>query len=196
MQINDKTYRTIWLKDGDTTTVQIIDQRRLPHEWVIQDLKSFEDAAIAIKDMAVRGAPLIGVTAAYGLYLAALHGPKDRLEFDKYMEKVAQELLHTRPTAINLQWAIERQLNAMKHGLSPEAKTKISLEAANLIAEQDIEMCRLIGEHGLEIIREISKRKNGEAVQILTHCNAGWLGTVDWGTATAPIYNTYTCMGG
>lgn len=188
MQINDRPYRTIWLKEGDPTTVQVIDQRVLPHQLIIQDLKSFEDAAEAIKDMTVRGAPLIGVTAAYGLYLAALYGPQDDREFDKHIKSAAETLLATRPTAVNLQWAIQKMLEAVAMAVTPIAKTKVALDTANQLAEDDIEMCRQIGEYGLQIIEELVRKKNGETVNILTHCNAGWLGTVDWGTATAPIY--------
>lgn len=188
MQINNRPYRTIWLKEGDAKTVQIIDQRMLPHQLVIQDLKTFQDAEAAIKDMTVRGAPLIGVTAAYGLYLAALQAPDEPQAFEEFIQEAARTLLATRPTAINLQWAIEKQLEAMAMGSSPEAKTKIALETANELAEDDIEVCRRIGEHGLQIIEKIAEAKNGKTVNILTHCNAGWLGTVDWGTATAPIY--------
>ncbi|MGZ5282337.1 MAG: S-methyl-5-thioribose-1-phosphate isomerase [Bacteroidia bacterium] len=188
MQINNQPYRTIWLKENDPRTVQVLDQRMLPHQVVVQDLKTYQDAENAIKDMMVRGAPLIGVTAAYGLYLAALHAPSTPAQFDLYITEAANALGATRPTAINLHWAITRQLEAMKLGTTPEAKTKIALETANTIAEEDIEVCRTIGEHGLHIIEEISKKKGGGVVNILTHCNAGWLGCVDWGTATAPIY--------
>ncbi|MDQ3072671.1 MAG: S-methyl-5-thioribose-1-phosphate isomerase [Bacteroidota bacterium] len=188
MNIGEKHYRTIWLKPDHPTVVQVIDQRLLPHQLVIMDLETWEDAETAIKDMVVRGAPLIGITAAYGLYLAALHGPKNPEEFNLHIMKVAERLMDTRPTAINLQWAIIRILDTLRHGTSPEAKTKLALETANLLAEEDIEVCRQIGEHGLRLLEEIAAKKAGEPVQILTHCNAGWLGCVDWGTATAPIY--------
>jgi methylthioribose-1-phosphate isomerase len=188
MQINNRPYRTIWLKDNDAETVQIIDQRNLPHELVIRDLTTYGDAVVAIQDMVVRGAPLIGVTAAYGMYLAALHAPKDPVQFKAFIETAANELASTRPTAINLQWAIDKQLETIRSAGAIDAKIKAAFDNANLIAEQDIEVCRSIGENGLHIIEEIARRKNGKPVNILTHCNAGWLGCVDWGTATAPIY--------
>jgi methylthioribose-1-phosphate isomerase len=188
MDIENKKYRTIWLKEGDPTTVQVIDQRMLPHQLTFFDLKKYEDAVFAIKQMLVRGAPLIGVTAAYGLYLAALQAPKDPRDFDAFIEIAAQELGNTRPTAINLAWAIEKQLHAMSFGTTPEAKMKVALDTANKIAENDIAVCKSIGDNGVKIIEEIAARKKGETVNILTHCNAGWLGCVDWGTATAPIY--------
>jgi methylthioribose-1-phosphate isomerase len=186
MNIKGKHYRTIWIKKNDEKTVQIIDQRSLPHRFVIEDLKSVEDVAKAIKDMYVRGAGLIGAAAGYGMYLAALRAPKKN--FNSFMERAGDKLKNTRPTAVNLAWAVERQLKAIKRLKNVEEKIKITLETANKIADEDAEYCRMIGEHGLKIIKEISRKKKGKTVNILTHCNAGWLAFVDWGSATAPIY--------
>ena len=189
MNVKGKHYRTIWLKEGDEKTVQIIDQRNLPHEFVIEDLKTVDDIAKAIKEMHVRGAGLIGATAGYGMYIAALEADNDN--FDGSLKKSAEKLIATRPTAMNLQWAVERQLNEIKKGSIPEEKIKIALKTANEIADEDADFCKRLGEHGLKIIEEISKKKNGETVNILTHCNAGWLAFVDYGSATAPIYAAF-----
>lgn len=190
MQINNNAFRTIWLSPDDDKVVQVIDQRMLPHELVIRDLHTFEEAEYAIREMIVRGAPLIGVTAAYGIYLATLQAPqKDMVTFDEYMENAAEVLNASRPTAVNLAWAIAVQKEALAKGETIEEKRKIALETANQLAANDIETCRRIGEHGLAIIRQLAEAKApGAPVNILTHCNAGWLGCVDWGTATAPIY--------
>src|SRR6266566_834483 len=142
MNIGNQPYRTIWLKPGDPTTVQVIDQRFLPHQLLVKDLKTLEDAEQAIKEMIVRGAPLIGVTAAYGLYLAALKAPVQLHLFENYMADAADRLLATRPTAINLRWAIQKQMEAIAYGTTAEAKIKIALENANSLADEDIETCR------------------------------------------------------
>lgn len=190
MRVNGNHFRTIWVNDGDKRIIRIIDQRYLPHKFVIEDLSSLAGAVTAIKDMHVRGAGLIGVTAAYGMYLAALEAPED-CAFDDYMEKAGAGLKSSRPTAVNLSWAIYRQLQAIKDGTSAGDKILIALKTAGEIADMDAESCRKIGEHGFEIISEISRRKNGRTVNILTHCNAGWLAFVDYGTATAPIYAAF-----
>lgn len=186
MNIKGKHYRTIWLKENDKNVVQIIDQRSLPHQFVIEDLKYVEDVARAIKDMHVRGAGLIGVAAGYGMYLAALQAPSN--DFDSFMVSAGNKLKNTRPTAVNLAWAVERQLNAVKQSNDIAEKIKIAFETANKIADEDVEYCRMIGRHGLKIIRKLSRKKKGEPVNVLTHCNAGWLAFVDYGSATAPIY--------
>lgn len=143
-----------------------------------------------ITDMHVRGAGLIGVTAAYGMYLAALEALEVNT-FDDYMKKAGARLKSARPTAVNLSWAVDRQLQAIKDGKSVDTKIIIALRTAGEIADLDAESCRKIGEHGFEIISEVSRRKNGRTVNILTHCNAGWLAFVDYGTATAPIYAAF-----
>jgi methylthioribose-1-phosphate isomerase len=186
MNIKGKHYRTIWIKKNDEKTVQIIDQRSLPHRFVIEDLKSVEDVAKAIKNMYVRGAGLIGAAAGYGMYLAALQAPQKN--FNSFMRGAGDKLKDTRPTAVNLAWAVGRQLKAIKRKKNIVEKIKIALETANKIADEDAEYCRMIGKHGLKIIKEISQKKKGEPVNILTHCNAGWLAFVDYGSATAPIY--------
>lgn len=189
MKINNQHYRTIWLKEGDDQTVQIIEQRFLPHEFFIEDLTTVDEVAVAIKDMHVRGAGLIGATAGYGMYIAALQSAKEH--FDSDINKYAQQLIATRPTAVNLSWAVKRQLEAMKNASSVDEKIQIAKQTAIEIADEDADFCRRIGEHGVEIIKEIAKAKNGEPVNILTHCNAGWLAFVDYGSATAPIYEAF-----
>ncbi|MFH1311449.1 MAG: S-methyl-5-thioribose-1-phosphate isomerase [Nanoarchaeota archaeon] len=189
MNVNGVPYRTIWLSKKDSSIIQIIDQRFLPHKFVIEDLKTVENFVRAIKDMHVRGAGLIGATGGYGMYIAALEAPKDN--FDSFMINAGNKLKETRPTAVNLEWAVEKQLDTIKKANSLDEKIKIALNTANNIADEDVEYCRRIGQHGLKIIQEISKKKNREPVNILTHCNAGWLAFVDYGSATAPIYAAY-----
>jgi methylthioribose-1-phosphate isomerase len=190
MNINGTHYRTIWLKEEDKSVVQIIDQRHLPHKFLIEDLRSVDDVARAIKEMHVRGAGLIGATAGYGMYIASLEAPKNS-SFDSYMHKSGETLKETRPTAVNLAWAVERQLDALRNVHSIDDKISMAFRTAKMIADEDAEYCRRIGEHGLKIIEEISRRKNGKPVNILTHCNAGWLAFVDYGSATAPIYAAF-----
>lgn len=187
MKIKGERYRTIWEKKGDSETIEIIDQRALPHKFVIAQLKTVDDAATAIKDMLVRGAPLIGATAAYGMYIAALEAAKSS-NFDEHMRKSAEKLIQTRPTAINLAWACDIQLKVIEASENAESKVEAALRTARKIADDDARQCRQIGEFGSELIEKIAERKKGEPVNILTHCNAGWLATVDYGTATAPIY--------
>jgi methylthioribose-1-phosphate isomerase len=187
MNVNGKHYRTIWLKEDDPNVVQIIDQRHLPHKFVIEDLITVDDVARAIKDMHIRGAGLVGATAGYGMYIAALHAPEDA--FMEQLEADGEKLKATRPTAVNLAWAVERQLAAVRAAEGGIAeKIQAAKDTAQAIADEDAEFCRRIGEHGVAIIEEISKKKNGEPVNILTHCNAGWLAFVDYGSATAPMY--------
>ncbi|MFT5763478.1 MAG: methylthioribose-1-phosphate isomerase [Saprospiraceae bacterium] len=183
MKINNQHYHTIWLKENDETTIQIIDQRHLPHDFVIEDLKTVDEVAAAIKDMHVRGAPLIGVTAAFGMYLAAQEA--DHNDFKKDMIRFANQLKDTRPTAINLAWAVDQQLALIENGQVTEAK--VFFKKAQLLKQESIQRCQKIGEYGLPLIREIFKKKQN-TVNILTHCNAGWLACIDYGTATAPIY--------
>lgn len=170
MNVNGKHYRTIWLKEDGL--VQIIDQRWLPHEFVIEDLKTVDDVAQAIKDMHVRGAGLIGATAGFGMYLAALAAPPDSLV--PSLVSAGEQLKATRPTAVNLAWAVERQLEAITANPNDDP-IKIARETAQTIADEDAEFCRRLGEHGVSIIEEISAKKDGDVVNILTHCNAGWL---------------------
>lgn len=180
-------FRTIWLSPDDPAVVQIIDQTRLPHEYVIQDLRDYRQGVHAIQDMLVRGAPLIGATAAWSLYLAALEG-RETTNPVAFVKNAALELEKTRPTAVNLRWALDRVLNAMRQARDGQALVEILREEAQSICDEDIEICRNIGVHGCALIEEIAKSKPGEPVNILTHCNAGALATINWGTATAPVY--------
>ena len=190
MKVDGKHYNTIWIKPNDDSVIQIIDQRWLPHRFVIENLTTVEQAAIAIKDMHVRGAPLIGVTAAYGMYLAALSASDEtESNFMRILDETADLLRSSRPTAVNLFWALDRQMKGLRsiNGNVAE-RIQIILEFADEIAAEELESCRLIGEHGVGLIKSISQAKSGETVNILTHCNAGWLACVDYGTATSPIY--------
>lgn len=188
MKINNIPHRTIWPNPENQAEVCIIDQRILPHKISIETLVTKEQATTAIKDMYVRGAGLIGATAGFGMYLASLSAPEDSIEFDSYIQSYAIDLNNSRPTARNLKWAIDRVIMAMEPVTSVEEKRKIAFATACEIADEDADYCRRIGEHGMQLIKEISKRKNGQPVNILTHCNAGWLAFVDYGSATAPIY--------
>ena len=187
MNVHGKHYRTIWLKAGDERTVEIIDQRALPHRFVIERITNVAQMAAAIAEMHVRGAGLIGASAGYGMLLAALEASRSRT-FDKRLAAFGAILKATRPTAVNLAWAVDRQLAAIARGSSVHGKIAIARQTAALIADEDAAACRAIGQHGLALIRRISRRKGGAPVNILTHCNAGWLAFVDHGSATAPIY--------
>jgi methylthioribose-1-phosphate isomerase len=185
MNVAGNSMRTIWLAP-DGQTVEIIDQTRLPHELVIVRLERLEDAARAIRDMQVRGAPLIGATAAYGMALAMIEDPSGAA-----IDAASATLGATRPTAVNLRWAIDHLRRAVA-ATPPEQRATAALARAEAIAEEDVAINRAIGEHGLAAIWASFVAKPGEApVQILTHCNAGWLATVDWGTALAPIYRAF-----
>ena len=187
MKIKGKHYQTIWLSDTDPKLVQIIDQRYLPHDLVIEDLVKTEDFVNAIREMHVRGAPLIGATAAYGMYIAAIEAPEGD-GFQTYIENAKHQLDNTRPTAVNLVYATDRSLKAMDALSAKAEKIQAALEVAHAVKAESIEDCRLIGEEGLSLIEKISKEKEGKTVNILTHCNAGWMACIDYGTATAPIY--------
>ncbi|CAA7615590.1 S-methyl-5-thioribose-1-phosphate isomerase [Magnetospirillum sp. SS-4] len=183
MKINGIPYRTIWLaKDGEG--VEIIDQTRLPHDFVTVTLRSLDDAATAIRDMWVRGAPLIGATAAYGMALAARADASDTA-----LDEAYRTLHATRPTAINLKWALDEMM-ARLSPLPPAGRAAAAYGRAAEICDEDVAMCAALGEHGARIIAGLHRDK-GERVNILTHCNAGWLATVDWGTAIAPIYKAF-----
>lgn len=185
MKIGDTTYRTIWV-EPDGSSVGIIDQTRLPHRFETLTLRSVEEAAHAIKSMQVRGAPLIGVTAAYGVALAL-----EREASDVHLARTIAYLAEQRPTAVNLRWALEEMRRALTT-LPPEERRAAAFEHAAALADADVETCRMIGVHGRPLIEAIAARKGaGQPVNILTHCNAGWLACVDWGTATAPIYQAH-----
>ena len=179
MKIEGKEYRTIWFENN---IVKIIDQTKLPHQFIIKDLKSAKDAINAIKVMEVRGAPLIGATAAYGLVLSIIE-KNDQ----SFLKKTAEDLINSRPTAINLKWAIDRMMNKLS-SVNDNKILEIALNEAKEICEEDVKFCESIGLNGLKIIEKIYNKKN-DTVNILTHCNAGWLATINWGTATSPIYH-------
>jgi methylthioribose-1-phosphate isomerase len=182
MKVNGSLFRTIWpTADG---AVEIIDQTRLPHVFATLRLNSMRDAEFAIRSMQVRGAPLIGVTAAYGVALSMKHHASDAA-----LKATCDMLAKARPTAVNLRWAIERMRDLLSPLPAGERAAAAWLEAER-IAEQDVEINESIGRHGLELIRSLHQRK-GDTVNVLTHCNAGWLATVDWGTALAPIYAAF-----
>jgi methylthioribose-1-phosphate isomerase len=181
MKVGDRHYRSIWLAP-DGRTVQIIDQTRLPHDFVVVDLTTMDQAATAIRDMWVRGAPLIGATAAYGMALQMAADPSDTGLSHGY-----DTLYRTRPTAVNLRWALD-EMRRLLAPLAPAERAEAAYARAAAICDEDVEINRRIGAHGLSVIEAIAARKPGP-VNILTHCNAGWLATVDWGTATSPIYH-------
>ena len=181
MKIEGKSYKTIWFENN---LVKIIDQTRLPHQFIIKELKTVKDAINAIKTMEVRGAPLIGATAAYGLVLSIIE--KKDLSF---LKKSSEELISSRPTAINLKWAVDRMMKKL-FGVNDKDILKIALDEAKTITEEDVKFCKNIGLNGLKIIEDIANKKK-DTVNILTHCNAGWLATIDWGTATSPIYHAH-----
>ena len=181
MRIQGKEYRTIWYEDK---IVKIIDQTKLPHQFIIKDLKTVKDAINAIKVMEVRGAPLIGATAAYGIVLA-IHENNSQ----EFINKCSEELIKSRPTAINLKWAVDRMMKKLS-GINSDQILDLALKEAKEICDEDEKFCENIGINGLKIIEEIyNKKKN--TVNILTHCNAGWLATINWGTATSPIYHAH-----
>ena len=175
-------FRTIW--PTSDRYVEVIDQRFLPHEWVVVKLRTYQEAETAIKDMIVRGAPLIGATAAYGIYLAARTCVEENHALS-LMDQAFEALANSRPTAVNLFWA----LNRMKERLEgAENLVETAWNEAQAIVEQDVETCRNIGVHGLPIIEALAAKKPGQRINILTHCNAGMLGCIEWGTVTSPIY--------
>jgi methylthioribose-1-phosphate isomerase len=193
MNVEGRHYRTVWLKEPDKKVLQIINQLALPHSFEIKDLHSLEDVRRAIKDMYVRGAGLIGAAAAFGMYLAALEAGDASFEAD--MIRAAEILKNTRPTASNLAWALDIMLaklcgprSAVPQNAAPAQKQETARLAAQAIADSDAESCRNIGLHGLKIIKAIAEKKNGGTVNILTHCNAGWLAFVDYGSALSPVY--------
>jgi len=185
VRVGGVPYRTIWLAD-DGACVEIIDQTRLPHEFAIRRLERLEDAAEAIRSMRVRGAPLIGAAAAYGLCLALRDDASD-----ESLARAREALLATRPTAVNLRWALDRMREALADLPAP-ARVEAAYARAAALCDEDVATCRAIGEHGARLLEQAFARdagtRGGEVLNVLTHCNAGWLATVDWGTALAPIY--------
>ena len=181
MKIEGKEYRTIWLQNN---IVKIIDQTKLPHKFIIKELKTVKEAVNAIKTMEVRGAPLIGATAAYGIVLSVIENNDQT-----FLQKSASDLISSRPTAINLKWAVDRMIKKLS-GVNSEKILEIAINEAQKICEEDIKFCEKIGLNGLKIIEDIYNKKK-DTVNILTHCNAGWLATINWGTATSPIYHAH-----
>ena len=181
MRIEGKEYRTIWYEDD---VVKIINQTKLPHQFIIKNLNTVKETINAIKIMEVRGAPLIGGTAAYGIALAVKENSDP-----EFIKKSAVELIQSRPTAINLKWAVDRMMKKLS-GINSDKILNVALDEAKQICNEDEKFCKEIGINGLKIIEDIYNRKN-ETVNILTHCNAGWLATINWGTATSPIYHAH-----
>ena len=183
MKIENKEYKTIWFDEGNQS-VKIIDQTKLPHQFIIKDLNTVKETINAIKTMEVRGAPLIGGTAAYGMVMAVKENNDPN-----FIKKSSEDLIQSRPTAINLKWAVERMMKKLS-GIKSEDIFKIALKEANDICDEDEKFCKNIGLNGLKIIEDIYNKKKS-TVNILTHCNAGWLATINWGTATSPIYHAH-----
>ncbi len=185
MNVHGSPYRSIWW-DATSEAVCIVDQRRLPHEFVVIQLVTLDQAATAIREMWVRGAPLIGVAAAFGLHLGLRENAAD-----EHLTQAVATLQDTRPTAVNPFWALARMEKILRE-VDEDSRATTALEQALLMADQDVQMNEIIGRHGVDILREISERNgSSEPLNILTHCNAGWLATVDWGTATSPIYQAH-----
>lgn len=190
MNIGGKHYRSIWPDKDNLSLVWVIDQRRLPFSFERMALRSVEDVCFSITSMAVRGAPLIGVTAAWGIALSAVEHSKDN-DIRKAIARDASLLKATRPTAVNLSWAIEKMMSIVESYTEPSDLIRYTRQGASDLCENEVECCRLTGINGLPLIEEMSRKKNGQRVNILTHCNAGWLATVDYGTALAPVYMAY-----
>jgi methylthioribose-1-phosphate isomerase len=184
VKVDGKPYRTIWL-GADGATVQVIDQTLLPHRFVVRDLRTMEDAEAAIRTMIVRGAPLIGAAAAYGMALAMAADSSDAM-----LSRAYTVLLESRPTAVNLRWALD-DVRALLAPLPAAKRREAAYKRAAEICDEDAEICRRIGENGLGLIRKLKPRDSSGRLNALTHCNAGWLATVDWGTALAPIYQAH-----
>ncbi len=189
MKVDGRDIRPIWLH-ADGKTVQVIDQRMLPHEFIVADVKDVNDTITIIQDMYVRGAPLIGATGAWGVFLAVLNAPANKA-IDDYLQGECQRLKAARPTAVNLEWGVDRVLQAVLEEPDLARRALAAQQEAAAVTAEEAENCRLIGVHGRPLIEEISRRKNGETVHILTHCNAGWLACIEWGTATAPMYAAF-----
>ncbi|MDA3927404.1 MAG: S-methyl-5-thioribose-1-phosphate isomerase [Prolixibacteraceae bacterium] len=190
MIINGQKFHTIWSDGNNQETVKIIDQQKLPFEFSIKTLKTFSDSYTAIKDMTVRGAPLIGVTAAYGIYLA-LCNYNSEIPLQKFIHLKCDEMKTARPTAVNLAFAVDEMKNTLKNIEEWDLAKQLAFKKAEELKQLEIDYCNSIGNFGVQLIEELSKKKKGETVNILTHCNAGWLACIDWGTATAPIYKAH-----
>jgi len=190
MIINGQHFHTIWVDGTHSELIKVIDQQKLPWEFSIQSLKIFDDAFVAIQNMTVRGAPLIGVTAAFGIYLGLLKFD-NKESLPEYITRLCSTMKTARPTAINLAFAVDKVKLELKNARNIEIAKKIAFETAQKMKQDEIDCSSSIGDHGLILIEEISKKKNGQIVNILTHCNAGWLACIDWGTALAPVYKAH-----
>jgi len=188
--VNGCPYQTIWMDESDQERIQYINQEVLPFEFRIEEMHSSADSYDMIRKMKVRGAPLIGVTAALGIYMACLE-TRRQSEPQVYIMEQATLIRAARPTAVNLAWAVDRMMKKIANAAEPEQMIMVARSEALKIREEELQASYKIGQHGLEIIREISERKNRKPVNILTHCNAGWLACIDYGTATAPIYQAF-----
>ncbi len=187
MRIGNQNYQSIWLDESDHSVIRVIDQKRLPFFFETRELRSVDEIYSAIEDMTVRGAPSIGAAGAFGLYLATLE-ITSQTNIREHLANAARYLISCRPTAVNLSWAVNQVMEKLQTVLSSGSLSETALTAALEICNTEKESCRQIGIHGLKLIKEISERKDGAPVNILTHCNAGWLASIDYGTATAPIY--------
>ena len=187
MKIGNQNYQSIWIDESDPTAVRVINQQKLPFFFEIKELRSVDDVYNAIADMTVRGAPLIGAAGAFGIYLATLE-INSMTNIREHLSNAARSLISCRPTAVNLSWAVSHVMEKLNNEKNSATISKIALDSAIEICETEKENCRQIGRHGLKIIEAISRKKKGAPVNILTHCNAGWLACIDYGTVTAPIY--------
>ncbi len=187
MLVNNKNYQSIWFDESDPAIVRVIDQQRLPFFFETKELRSVDEVFAAIEDMTVRGAPLIGATAAFGIYFATLE-ITTQTNIREHLSNAARYLISCRPTAVNLSWAVNHVMQKLNNDHEDGSLSERALKAALEICEMEKENCRQIGNHGLKIIEDISLKKGGSPVNILTHCNAGWLACIDYGTATAPVY--------
>jgi methylthioribose-1-phosphate isomerase len=187
MKIGSRQYRSIWWDDSDPAVIKIIDQEKLPFFLEIKELRSVQEIYNSICSMELRGAPVIGAAGAFGMYLAAIEMPEGS-DYENFLNDTAIYLISSRPTAVNLSWAVNSILKQLSGIRSKEEIKKRALSAALEIYNSEISNCVAIGKNGVKILSEISKRKKGEPVNILTHCNAGWLACIDYGTATAPIF--------
>jgi methylthioribose-1-phosphate isomerase len=187
MKIGDQNYQSIWLDEADPSVVKVIDQQKLPFFFETKELRTVDEIYNAIDDMTVRGAPLIGAAGAFGIYLATLE-INSMTNIREHLSNAARYLISCRPTAVNLAWAVNNVMEKLSKNLSSKSLSATALDAALEICEKEKENCRQIGNHGLKLIESISRKKKGKPVNILTHCNAGWLACIDYGTVTAPIY--------
>jgi methylthioribose-1-phosphate isomerase len=190
MRINGQNFHTIWIDNNHRDTLKVIDQQKLPYEFCIKTLRTFDDAFVAIRDMTVRGAPLIGVTAAFGIYLGLLNFRNEK-PLASYLNELCEQMKTARPTAVNLAFAVDAMYYQLKEETIIEKMVSMAVTKASELKQFEIDNCNAIGEYGLTLIEEMAAKKPGQTIQILTHCNAGWLACIDWGTALAPVYKAH-----